>query len=162
MSNEQLDFPGRPRWIAVLYTIASDMRHDIDDKLIEQLWEPKLKRYRDEVVCEALMRGKWTIFPNVNEVIEVIEMIEKEHRDQAQNRDWEKFQAEQKYAEENGLLATDADYAEMNERILKAVGVSDKPKRKLYPPSTAPSKEELERRRQEQLKALYEKYGKAK
>lgn len=164
MTKLQVFDSNTPRWLSILYLIADDMRYDIDQNLIDRLWVPKLKLYRDEIVCEALENGRWKVFPNINEVLEEIEVIEERHKDAAANREWERYQAEQKRAEEQGLLATDEDYAEMN-RALKRLGMS-KPEpapivqdAKAYTP---PPPEELNRRRQEQLRAVWEKYGKQK
>lgn len=88
--------------------------------------------------------------------------MQEKARQEAINREWEKYKAQQKEAQEQGLLATDADYAEMNEAIKKVVGTAPATeKKKIYYPSTStPSKEELNRRKEEQLRAVYEKYGK--
>lgn len=164
---QEILLPGdteRPKWLDVLDGLAEEMRHDINPHLIERIWKPKLKRYSDEIISQAIMRGQWKIFPNVNEVIEEIQMLENERSEDRKNREWEDYKAKQKAAEEQGLLATDEDYAEMN-AALKRIAQSapmpapvPKPTEAYTPPPPA----ELERRKQEQLKAVQEKYGNRK
>lgn len=149
-----------PEWLDVLFAVARDHRHNLFPDVIE-LWKQKLKPYTPEIVITALRKGEWDHCPSSSEVIKEIKLMQEKARQEASNREYEKFKEQQKFAAENGLLATDEDYAKMNDEIRKVVGTAPaKDKPKVYYPSTKPpSKEELNRRKEEQLKAVYEKYG---
>lgn len=167
MSNLQIwEESAQPDWIQVLYELAKDMRFDVDEKLINRLWKEKLKRYPDGIICRAILAGDWKVFPNVNEVIEEIKLIADQEREEQSNREWESYKAKQKAAAEQGLLATDADYAEMNAALKKLAQSMPRPQPAAMPKVsedyTPPPPDELHRRKQEQLRAVLEKYGKAR
>lgn len=68
------------------------------------------------------MQGCWEFFPSVDHVIEQIERIQEERQLEAANRDWEAYKAQQKNAQEMGLLASEEDYEEMRQALRRIFG----------------------------------------
>ena len=136
-----------------------------------RLWIAKLRSYRDEIVSEALLARRGELFPSVDDVIEQIEIIQERRRQETANQEWEHYQQEQERAAAEGLLATENDYAVMNE-AMKKLGMS-KPEFKSFPTSRPlpgipqqPKNEqeirdskEILRQQTEQLLAMRKKQG---
>lgn len=87
-----------------------------------RFWREKLKNYADELICTALISGKWQFFPSVDQVIEQIEIIQERRRQESANREWAAYKANQLKAEMEGRLATEEDYAEMRAALRRCFG----------------------------------------
>jgi hypothetical protein len=110
-----------PKWLGLVLQIAQDKRHDIAAPTL-RFWREKLKNFRDETVCEALLAGKWPYFPSVDQVIGEIERLQERSRQENANRDWLAYRQRQAQAEREGRMATDEDYAEMRAALRKVFG----------------------------------------
>jgi len=82
----------------------------------------KLKRIPDALVCEALTKARWAYFPSVDDVLRVVEEIQETLLQQAGESEFECYRREQKRAELEGLLASEADYAVMRKRLRELFG----------------------------------------
>ena len=110
-----------PNWLGLVLQIAQDKRHDMAAPTL-RFWREKLKAFRDETVCEALTSGRWEFFPSVDQVITEIEAVQKRNQFEAANRDWEQWKGNMKRAQDEGLMATEEDYAEMRKRLREIFG----------------------------------------
>lgn len=110
-----------PKWLGIVAQIAQDKRHDMAAATL-RFWREKLKNYADELICTALISGKWQFFPSVDQVIEQIEIIQERRRQESANREWAAYKANQLKAEMEGRLATEEDYAEMRAALRRCFG----------------------------------------
>lgn len=110
-----------PTWVPLILTIAQDKRHDLAAATL-RLWRAKLKPFADADVQEALLSGAWEFFPSVDQVIDRLERILAARAQESVNREWRKWKAEQKRAEQEGLLATEEGIAEMRAALRKLAG----------------------------------------
>lgn len=118
---EMLRSQGCPEWQILVLQIAQDKRHDMAPPTL-RFWDEKLKSYPDELICEALKLGRFFLFPCVDDVIDVVESILGQRAQAAGNQQWQKWKAEQKRAELEGLLATEEGIAEMRAALRKLAG----------------------------------------
>jgi len=119
-TQEQSSTPS-PKWLGLVFQIAQDKRHDIAAPTL-RFWREKLKKYPDQVVCEALLSIECKLFPSVDDVIAEIGRLAERKRHENANRDWEQWKAGMRRAQEEGLMATDEDYAEMRAALRKVFG----------------------------------------
>ena len=63
-----------PRWTLVVAQMAQDKRHDLAPHTL-LFWTQKLKNFPDELICDALMLGRWGWFPSCDDVLEQIDKI---------------------------------------------------------------------------------------
>ena len=68
------------------------------------------------------MSGRWKYFPAIDQVLDEIDRIRESRRQQAVNRDWANYKADQLKAEMEGRLATAEDYAEMRAALRRCFG----------------------------------------
>jgi hypothetical protein len=109
------------KWPAIAVQIAQDKRHDIAAPTL-RFWKEKLKAFRDETLCEALLAGRWELFPSVDQVIVEIGRLEERKRHDNANRDWQGWKANMRRAQDEGLLASEGDYAEMRAALRRVFG----------------------------------------
>jgi len=108
-------------WMGVMLQIAQDKRHDLAPEVLK-FWAKKLGKIEDELICLALMSGRWKYFPAIDQVLDEIDRIRESRRQQAVNRDWANYKANQLKAEMEGRLATSEDYAEMRAALRRCFG----------------------------------------
>lgn len=96
----------------------------------------KLRNCTDEIVSEALISGRWSLFPSVDEVLDQIDLIKERRRQESGEREWNSYRLEQKRAAEDGRLASEADYSQMREALQK-MGMSQ-PTIKSFPKPAPP------------------------
>jgi hypothetical protein len=120
-SIQSLEAAGAPKWLTLALQIAQDKRHDIAAPTL-RFWKEKLKAFRDETVCEALTSGRWELFPSVDQVIAEVERLNERKRHENANRDWQGWKANMRRAQEEGLLASEEDYAEMRAALRRVFG----------------------------------------
>ncbi len=101
--------------------MAQDKRHDLAPHAL-RFWVAKLRGFSDRLITRALRQGRWEFFPSVDDVILLMEQIQERDVQDAGSGNWKHYQERQKYAEENGLLATDEDYAYMRKRLRELFG----------------------------------------
>jgi hypothetical protein len=109
------------KWPGIAVQIAQDKRHDIAAPTL-RFWKEKLKAFRDETVCEALTSGRWELFPSVDQVIAEVERLNERKRHENANRDWQGWKANMRRAQDEGLLASEEDYAEMRAALRRVFG----------------------------------------
>ena len=119
-TSEQQPSPYR-KWMGIAVQMAQDKRHDLAPEVLK-LWIKKLERHPDDLVCEALVSGIWEYFPSVDQVISQVERIQDRKRQDSANREWDHWKANMKRAQEEGLMATEEDYAEMRAALRKHFG----------------------------------------
>jgi hypothetical protein len=110
-----------PNWVGLVLQIAQDKRHDIAGPTL-RFWREKLKNFRDESVCEALTLGQWEFFPSVDQVIVEIGRLMERKRHENANRDWQQWKANMRRAQQEGLMASEEDYAEMRQKLRELFG----------------------------------------
>lgn len=103
-----------PLWIQTLRILAKDKHFDWGAGMA-RYWKHKLKTYPAPLVEHVLMETHWKLFPSADEVIEEIELLREDWRQEAAERSWQHWKLEQERAGREGLLATEADYAELRE-----------------------------------------------
>jgi hypothetical protein len=99
--------------------MALDKRQDLDPGVI-LYWKGKLKRFTDQEVCEALVAGRWKLFPSVDNVVELIEGAREALYEQRKQDEWPAWKAAQAQAAREGKLATQAQYDELREKFRQA------------------------------------------
>lgn len=118
---EMLRDLGAPKWSILVLEMAQDKRHDLAPHTL-RFWKEKLKDVPDALVCEALITGRWKLFPSIDEVLIVVEEIRERLNQKVGEDSWEHYKREQKRAEREGLLATDCDYAELRKKLRELFG----------------------------------------
>ncbi len=112
---------GAPQWTIRVLEMAQDKRHDLPPHSL-RYWREKLKDIPDQIVCEALLTGRWKLFPSVDDVLIVVEEIRERMAQRAGESDYERYKRNQEYAATHGLLATEEDYAAMRKRLRELFG----------------------------------------
>lgn len=123
-SEEAIQFlreQGAPQWTIRVLEMAQDKRHDLPPHSL-RYWREKLKDIPDHIVCEALMTGRWQLFPSVDDVLKVVEEIRERLAQKAGESEYDHYRREQERAKREGLLATKADYATMRKRLRELFG----------------------------------------
>lgn len=112
---------GAPQWTIRVLEMAQDKRHDLPPHSL-RYWREKLKGIPDGIVCEALLTGRWKLFPSVDEVLAVVEEIRERLAQRAGESDYDRYKRGQDRAAKEGLLATEEDYAAMRKRLRELFG----------------------------------------
>jgi len=118
---QQLRQMGAPQWSIRVLEMAQDKRHDLAPHSL-RFWKEKLSGIPDELVCEALMTGRWQLFPSVDDVIIRVEEIRERRHQVSGEQAYAKYKREQREAKSAGLLATDADYEAMRAKLRELFG----------------------------------------
>lgn len=118
---QQLRKMGAPQWSIRVLEMAQDKRHDLAPHSL-RYWKEKLRGIPDEIVCEALTTGRWQYFPSVDDVLIAVGEIRERLVQRAGESDYERFQREQRRAAQEGLLATESDYAAMRTKLRELFG----------------------------------------
>lgn len=143
------------RWLELVGQIAQDKRHDLASGTL-RFWKLKLAKYSDDIICQALAEGIWQFFPSVDNVIQQIEAILRRDREDACNKAWDDWKAEQERAKRDGLLATEEQLAEVREGLKKLAESKAMPQVKretVYIPTTKELADQLSQRREALAKA---------
>jgi hypothetical protein len=98
--------------------MAQDMRQDLPPAHFD-LWEKKLENYTDDEIVQALLKVHWTFFPSADQVAIEIENRRERENEAWQDREHERWLEEQRQAEQQHKLATDADYKWLVEYVRK-------------------------------------------
>lgn len=73
-------------------------------------------------MCDALVTGRWQLFPSVDDVLIEIELRQERAGQERGNSDWENWKRERAYAKRHGLLATEADHEAMRTKLRELFG----------------------------------------
>jgi hypothetical protein len=112
---------GAPEWQIVALQMAQDKRHDFAPHTL-RLWIDKLADYPDSLVCRAMKQGRWEYFPSVDDVLKMADLLRERDAQEAGNRDWLAYKAQNAAAERDGRMATEEDYAEMRSKLRELFG----------------------------------------
>src|SRR5512146_1691384 len=88
---------GAKEWEIKILQVAQDRRHDLAPATIP-LWREKLRQYRDEEVCAALLLWSGEFFPSVDDVIEIINRRRETRHGEIQNAEWSAWKANNQQA----------------------------------------------------------------
>lgn len=105
-----------PHWLDTLKLVARDKHYDWLVGMAN-FWKEKLKPYPGPLIEHVLIHTHWKLFPSADEVIEEIELMREEWRQEAAEKSWLHWKLEQERAGREGLLATEADYQELREAM---------------------------------------------
>src|SRR5689334_6836324 len=92
---------GAQEWEILILRIAQDKRHSISPEVMPY-WRAKLKNYPDLEVRHALMLYKGEFFPQVDQIIELIEGQRELKYLGKINAEWSTWKTRQKEAEQEG------------------------------------------------------------